>query len=418
MLRELGRKDEALEAFRAAVARDPALPLARANLGQALVEAGRAEEALEHCEEAVRLQPDLAAAHNNLGNAYRDLEQWALARSAYAEALRLSPGLGDARIHANLGLALHWNGKLAEGIACIQRALELAPDDVEIWQIKANAHAADEDYAAAIPCCERIVALEPEQAESHTELGWALQEEGRLTEASACYSRALELDPDSVNTLLKQGALYEEQGAMADAEASYRRARAVDLKAPGPLACLAALLRGDLPDADRDAMRARLDAPGLDGWPRANLLFGRAQVCDARGEYTEAAACLASANALALNQRKKQNRVYDPAEHSRFVDRQIEGFTAELFDRLAGVGDQTRQPVFVFGMPRSGTTLVEQMLASHTCVDGAGELRLVRQTFDAIPAVVGRDAGLQACLAALDERAVRELEPALSNRLS
>jgi tetratricopeptide (TPR) repeat protein len=409
LLRELGRKDEALDAFRVAIGLDPALALARANLGQALVEAGRAEEALEHCQEAVRLQPDLAAAHTTLGNAYRDLEQWALAHSAYAEALRLCPGLGDARIHANLGRALHWDGKLAEGIACIQRALEVAPEDVEIWQIKASAHAADEDYAAVVLCCERIAALKPEQAESHTELGWALQEEGRLTEAFACYNRALELDPNSVDALLKKGTLHEEQGAMADAEASYRRARAVDLEAPGPLACLATLLRGNLSDADRDAISSLLDDPALDGWPRANLLFGLAQVCDARGEYTEAAACAASANALALNQRKKQNRVYDPAEHSRFVDRQIEGFTAELFDRLSNVGDETRQPVFVFGMPRSGTTLVEQILASHTRVDGAGELRLVRQTFDAIPAVVGRAAELQPCLAALDERAVREL---------
>ena len=180
---------------------------------------------------------------------------------------------------------------------------------------------------------------------------------------------------------------------MAEAEASYRRARAVDLKAPGPLACLATLLRGGLPDADRDAIRSRLDDPELDDGPRSNLLFGLAHACDARGDYAEAAACLESANALVLNQRIKQNRVYDPAEHSRFVDRLIEGFTPELFDRLSGAGDDTRQPVFVFGMPRSGTTLVEQVLASHTRVHGAGELRLARQMFDAIPGVVGRDDG-------------------------
>ena len=140
-----------------------------------------------------------------------------------------------------------------------------------------------------------------------------------------------------------------------------------------------------------------------------NLLFGLAHACDARGDYAEAAACLERANALALNQRIKQNRVYNPAEHSRFVDRLIEGFTPELFDRLAGAGDDTRQPVFVFGMPRSGTTLVEQVLASHTRVHGAGELRLVRQMFDAIPGVVGRDDGLLPCLTALDAAGVYEL---------
>jgi tetratricopeptide (TPR) repeat protein len=408
-LRELGRKDEALEAFRAAVALDPALALARANLGQALVESNQAEEALEHCQEAVRLEPGLAAAHNNLGNAFRNLHRWALAHSAYAEALRLSPDLGDARIHANLGLALQQDGKLAEAFSCFRRAVELAPDDAEVWQYLANAHAADEDFAAAVPCCERIVALKPESVQAHNDLGWALQEEGRLTEAAACYSRALELEPDCVDALLKQGGLHEELGALAEAEANYRRARAVDLKAPGPLACLATLLRGGLSDADGDAIRARLDDPELDDGPRGNLLFGLAHACDARGDYTEAAAFLESANALVLNQRIKQNRGYNPAEHIRFVDRLIEGFTPELFDRLSGAGHETQQPVFVFGMPRSGTTLVEQVLASHTRVHGAGELRLARQMLDAIPGVVGQDDGLLPRLTALDARGLHEL---------
>ena len=409
VLRDLGRTDEAVEAFRTAVAHDPALALARANLGQALVDAGQADEALEHCQEAVRLQPDLAAAHNNLGNVYRNLGQWAAAHRAYAEALRLSPDLGNARIHANLGLALQHDGKLAEALSCLRRAVELAPDDAELWQYLATAHAVDEDYAAAIPCCERIVALKPEQAESHTELGWALQEEGRLTEASACYHRALELEPNGVNALLKQGGLHEELGAMAEAEANYRRARAVDLNAPGPLDCLATLLRGRLSDEDQDAVRSRLDDPVLDDGPRANLLYGLAHTHDARGDYLEAAACLERANALALNQRIKRHQIYDPAEHSRYVDRLIEGFTPKLFERLKGAGHDTDRPVFVFGMPRSGTTLVEQVLASHTRVHGAGELRLARQMLDAMSGVVGRADGLLPCLTALDTTRVFEL---------
>jgi hypothetical protein len=147
----------------------------------------------------------------------------------------------------------------------------------------------------------------------------------------------------------------------------------------------------------------------LDDGPRANLLYSLAHARDARGDYTEAAACLERANALALKQRIKQNQNYDPAEHSRYVDRLIEGFTPELFERLKGAGHDTDRPVFVVGMPRSGTTLVEQVLASHTRVHGAGELRLVRQMFDAMPGVVGRDDGLLPCLTALDTAGVFEL---------
>ena len=269
VLRELGRNEEALEAFRAAVALDPALALARANLGQALIEAGQAEEALEHCQEAVRLQPDLAAAHNNLGNAYRDLERWALAHSAYAEALRLSPDWVTPESTPISALPCNATASWPRPSPASAEPSSWHPTTPRCGRYLADAHAADEDYAAAIPCCERIVALKPESGQAHNDLGWALQEDGRLTEAAACYSRALELRPDCVDALLKQGGLHEELGAMAEAEASYRRARAVDLKAPGRWPALATLLRGGLPDADRDAIRSRSTIPRLDDGPRS-----------------------------------------------------------------------------------------------------------------------------------------------------
>jgi protein O-GlcNAc transferase len=133
-----------------------------------------------------------------------------------AQALRLSPDLGDARIHANLGIALQRENKPVEAFACFRQAVELAPDDAEMWQYLASAHVADEDCAAAIPCCKRVVALKPDWAQGHAELGWVLQEDGRPSEAAACYHRALELEPDRVDSNLKLGGLYEELGAMAD----------------------------------------------------------------------------------------------------------------------------------------------------------------------------------------------------------
>ena len=408
-LKKLGHTEEAVEAFRAAVESDPTLAIARANLGQALVETDRAAEGLVHCQEAVRLEPSLAAAHNNLGNAFRALDQWPSAHAAYAKALRLSPDLGDARIHANLGLALQRENQLADAFACFRRAVELAPDDAEIWQYLANAHVANEDHAAAIPCFERVVALKPEKASSHADLGWALQEEGRLTEAAACYGHALQREPDNVHALMKQAGLHEELGALDLAEAGYRRASAINKSASAPLACLATLLRGRLPDADCEAIRSRLDDGALEDGQRASLLFGMAHTSDARGEVAHAVDCLDQANALALEQRIKQNRLYDPAEHARFVDRLIETFTSQLFERLAGAGDDTRQPIFVFGMPRSGTTLVEQVLASHSHVHAPGELRLVRQTFDSLPAVVDVNHGALPGLDGLAAAGVYEL---------
>jgi tetratricopeptide (TPR) repeat protein len=420
-LLELGQKDDALEAFRAAAELDPEHALARSNLGQLLVDRGQAEEGLPHCQEAARLQPGLPASYNNLGNAYRALERWDEARAAYGEALALAsrehPRLQQslrpeiqARIHANLGFSLQLELKKGQAIASFRRAAELAPEDAQMWRTLGNACAAVEDYAEALPCYQKVVALRPRQPLAHNDLGWALQEQGRLADATSCYRRALELQPNYLDALLNLGFLDEEQGDMAAAEAWYRRGRAAWPRLPGPLARLAMLLRGKLPEAERQAIRNLLDDPRwADAPARGPLLFGLAHVLDASGDYARAAACLAEANAWALQERRQQGRNYDHAWHVRFIDRLIAGFNPELFARLSAAGDPTRQPVFVFGMPRSGTTLVEQVLASHSRVHGAGELCLARESLDAIPALLNRSDDALDGLPLLQAEHVRQL---------
>src|SRR5262249_54294891 len=95
--------------------------------------------------------------------------------------------------------------------------------------------------------------------------------------------------------------------------------------------------------------------------------------------------------------------------HTRYVDRLIAAFTPEVMRRLHGLGDDSARPVFVFGMPRSGTTLTEQVLASHSQVFGAGELPLAHQAMDALPPVADRPEGMTAALEALDGAGLRQL---------
>ncbi len=407
LYRELERPVEAREAFFEAVRVEPTLAVARSNLGQSLIDLGELEEGLAHCREAVRLDPSLAAAHNNLGNALRLLRRWEEAHSAYDVAARLDPD--EPKVHVNRALTFIAEARPLAAASSLRRAVELAPDDPDLWHPLAEAHLADEDHAAAIPWLRRLADHRPDRPTVHTDLGWALQNDGRYDEAAACHRKALELRPDFLEALLNQGNLHEELGDLDQAEAYYRRAIQAHPTAPGPLARLAILLRGRLPMEDRQSLRERLDDPGLDDSPRSNLLFALAHVLDALGEPLEAASCLEKANALAIRLRDRSGQAYDPIEHRRFVDRLIRSFTPELFARLAGSGDPTRQPVFVFGMPRSGTTLVEQILASHSRVHGAGELRLAARTFEAIPEVVGRDHGLPEALDHLDANGLKWL---------
>ena len=144
-------------------------------------------------------------------------------------------------------------------------------------------------------------------------------------------------------------------------------------------------------------LKSALTDPNLVRGPRGRLLFALAHVLDVRGEYAKAAECAREANALIL-ELNRGRREYSPEEHARFVDQMVQVFNSEYFARRAGAGLETCRPVFVFGLPRSGTTLVEQVLASHPRIFGAGELRLARQTFDAIPALLDRAGPPLACL--------------------
>lgn len=415
-LRDLKQFDEALEHFHRAVELTPDFAPARTNLGQMLLDLGRPQEGLSHCQEAVRLQPDSAALHHNLGNVWRALRQFVDARAAYLEALRLDPDL--ARSHAHLGLVLQQEGELDDALTWLKQAVELDPDEALLWQYLAELYAEREESAEAVPCWRRVLALEPEHAVAHSGLGWALQDEGRLAEAEAHYRTALQLQPDLAVALLRLGSLQEELGELAEAEASFRDALRLQPAYALPHARLGTLLRGRLPESEQQALEQRLADPDLGTGPRARLLFGLAHVLDARAEYGRAAECLRQANALSLEQARQRKQEYLPAEHEAFVDRLIASFSPEFFARVVSGGLDTDQPVFVFGLPRSGTTLMEQILASHAQIHGAGELRLTRQSFEALPQVLGRSEPPLETVGRLDAAAIRQVAQLHAQRLT
>src|SRR5579883_2252064 len=414
-VRALGQSGLALDHFRRAVELDPELAQGRTNLGELLLEMGRPAEALVHCQAAVALQPVLAEAQVNLGNVHRQLDRLAEARDCYLRAIRLNPRLSAAA--AGLGLTAMRLGCWDEALAGLRRAVELEPNSVEYLRYLAEAAAVRELYDEVEACCQRMLALDPGQAVAQNALGWLAHQEGRYAESRQRYESAIRLQPDFATAHYNLGVIQEEMGEPAEAEASYRTALRLEPTYASVLARLAGLLRDDLPEADRAVMRRRLAEPQLELADRVNLLFGLAQIHDARREFAAAAQCLEQANALALTERQRRGVAYDPAEHHRFLERTIALFQPPFFDRLAGAGLDTPRPVFLFGMPRSGTTLIEQVLASHPQVHGAGEIPLARRTFDEIPGLLHRDDPPLSCLAVMDGAVVGELARRHDERL-
>ena len=414
-LRELGRQDEAMEHFRQAVGLDPAFAPAQTNLGQILLDRGKAEEALPPCEEAVRLQPNLASLHHNLANVYRTLKRPVDAQGSYLEALRLDPDLAISNAH--LGLVLQGEARFADALPWLKKAVGLEPENATFWQWLAELHDEMEEPSESIPCWERSLALSPDRGDARIALGWALQEEGRLAEARECYLIAARLQPESAVPHFNLGGLFEEMGNLAEAEASFRMSIRLQPGYALPHGRLATLLRGKLPDEDLAALEGRLADEQLGKTPRARLSFALGHALDARGDHVRAAESVKVANAL-TRELGKGRRDYSTVDHDRFVDGMIRAFDRETFARLAGSGPDTRRPVFVFGLPRSGTTLTEQVLASHSRIHGAGELRLARRTYESIPATLGRAEPTRDIIPHLDPEALRRLAAVHLDRLA
>ncbi len=385
-LRELGCHDEALEHLRTAVSMAPRYPAARGALCLLLLDRGEADEAVVHGQEAVKLQPDIAIYHHNLGNALHRLGRSGEARGAYLEALRLDPDLAHA--HLQIGLTLKSDGQLAEAEPWFKQAIELEPENPWFWEQLAELQAERQEHAAAVLCWEQAIDLSPtERPAPRISLGWSLQEEGRLPEAVEQYRTALQLQPEAVMARINLGGIHEELGEMSQAEAAYRAAIAASPRTGLAHAKLATLLRPVCPMPTSPRSRNASPTPRRIRPPAHGYSSPSASSSTPGANSPRAAECARRANALNMDLAPGP-RGYMPDLHAQYVNGIIRGFTPQLFERVAGGGLDDARPVFVFGLPRSGTTLVEQILASHSRIHGAGELRLTRKSFDAIPEVV------------------------------
>ncbi|HYD32436.1 MAG TPA: tetratricopeptide repeat protein [Azospirillaceae bacterium] len=204
-LRGLGRLEEAGAALCDAIEAEPDFAEAHANLGLLMQSVGLVEEAEAAHRRAVALKPESAQAHYNLGTALQTRQRPTEAELSFREALAQDPGLAEA--HANLGAVLLAQGRLAEAAVAHQQALDLDPDLAEAYANLASTFMAQGRMGEAVAVGRRALALCPERAEVHANLGLALKEMGQLAEAAECLLRALDLglaDPGGVLGQLAQ----------------------------------------------------------------------------------------------------------------------------------------------------------------------------------------------------------------------
>jgi len=367
-LRDSKGPDQAVASYRQAISIKPDFAMAHMNLGDTLLALGRLDEAARSYRRVLHFRPDSVEAHNNLGNALRDSGRLEEAAASYRRAVAIRPDY--AKLHNNLGNALLDLGRIEEAVASYSRALELEPDFAKAHSNLGSAFRELAKLDEAEASYRRALAIRADSSEILTNLGVVQRLQGRADEAEASLRRALSIDPGAAPTITSLAELYADRGQFAEAENLYKKAYAGHPESAQAWAGLAALRKMTSDDSAWIKEAQRIAQRPLRPRDEAHLRYAMGKFFDDVQDYEQAFVSYRRANEIA--------KAYSPPHDRQHLARTFE-FTTRLYDRewldrAKVTSNSSSRPIFIVGMPRSGTSLAEQILASHPAVFGAGEL--------------------------------------------
>jgi tetratricopeptide (TPR) repeat protein len=426
-----GRLGEAARIYEAIIAREPNNAEARHYLGALLASAGRLDDAKAQMKRALQLKPnEFAFLENYIGLlvlaedftqalefsakalerqprnpnllylravSLQKLDRLNEARVGFVALLSLAPGHPDGR--KEYAATLSRLGELDEALRIIETLIAERPRFADAYLVRANIRSFRDELGPALADYERTLALKPKSVDALIGRGAALKQVDRLPEALASFDQAIALGGDGeVRGLAARGAALAEVGETEEARQTLRRATEFGEKSSGAWQSFVDLVRFEAGDPAFAAMEARLAEvehmrPG-EALP-LHFALGKAYLDVGNSER-------AFAHFDAGNRLKRAQFAYDADANRARIVAIIAAFRPETFARFAGAGSHAGAPIFVVGMPRSGTTLIEQILASHPAIHGAGELH-------AMPEVAADAGGNPECVATLTADALARL---------
>jgi tetratricopeptide (TPR) repeat protein len=334
--------------------------------------------ALPALKRAVELLPQDAEAHLNLGIALAEAGIREEAVASYRRSLALDPA--SVETLNSLGNVLRELGERREPLALYQRALELEPRRVDIECNLGTALFELRRVADAEECFRRAVTLKPDHAQAQLGLAAVLRVQGRTGEAESCCRAALAVEPSSAAATSLLGELHADRGQFDEAQRLFARALAADASFPTPYCAIAQHRRMSGADTSwRAGVEALLVTP-LPLGHRVSLRYALGKYFDDTGQYDAAFDSYREANELS----RRFGMSYDRSRLTERINRIIAGCDAAFVRDSHSGAAQAELPVFIVGMPRSGTSLTEQILASHPGVFGAGEVRFWDDAYTAL----------------------------------
>jgi tetratricopeptide (TPR) repeat protein len=366
-LQSLGRFNDSITYFTKALVICPTYPEAHNNLGNTYLALKQFEQAIDHFREALTLRPNYAEAHHNLANCLLVLGRREEALAEYRKAFAINSNYADA-YHGH-GKALEQLDRIDEAILQYEKALSINPNHIDARIVLGNALHQLGRLEEALAHYDKALAIDPLSA--RVSLGNALQRLGRSEEALTHYNEAQAINPHHFAAHIGRGDAFMVLGKLDEARNAYETAITLSPRATTGYLRLAHCKRFNA--TDRHFLAIWELAQQIESLPtgeRTRLHFALGKALADIGEQEKSFAHFLQGNAL-----KRQDINYDESQSLGVLERIREVFTRELMWEKSGPGDPSCVPIFIIGMPRSGTTLVEQILASHQKVFAAGELQ-------------------------------------------
>ncbi len=369
-LNRLGKRDAAIASFKAALKATPTYAEAHNNLGSALQDADRLDEAISSYAEALKLKPNYAEAHNNLGNALMDKGKSDQALASFSRALHCNPGLPQA--YNNIGNALRSMGRYDEAVQNFRKAIQIWPEYAQAYSALGSTLNDQGRHRQAIDSIKKALQLNPRSAAAHNDLGNALSDQGRHEEAVASYQSALDINQDFAEVHSNLGNALCEFGDYEEAIASYERALHIKPEFAEAHNNLSKNKKYTVDDPQLQQMLERVVSANITDNELMYLSFALGKAYEDVDDVDKSFEFLSQGNRL-----RKKELGYDirsDQEHFALIRSFFDGGDLPLSGSDSAIINR-KQPIFIVGMPRSGTTLTEQILASHSQVFGAGELQ-------------------------------------------
>ncbi len=407
-----GAFDRANEYLSKAIAVDASNPLYVNNLGLVRKAEGRLDEAVTCYRKAIELWPGYPEAHFNLGVTLQDQGKLDEAAEVYVKATTLKPDYTKA--HHNLATVLMKQGRLEEAVQAYTEALSGAdPQMAETYNNLGNVLRKLGRPTEAADELRKSIAIKPGYAEGYYNLGIALLLQGQIAEARECFREVLTRDPQDPLGYSGLGDAHAAEGQHEAAIENYQKAISLEGNCTPAYVGLAKAKKFSMEDSELiSGIEHFLTLQENDNEAQRVLHFALGKIYDDCGSYDKAFTHYQNANAL-----KRSQVVFDGQTHVAEVSALINTYTSELFAHHAGHGANSELPVFIVGTPRSGTTLLEQILAAHPRVHGAGELRFITEFVQALPKRLDKSEAYPECLRFLTADLISELAEAYLENL-